>query len=68
MVNYVADYYDTLRSRLPAPDVQHGYLRKLIPGEAPFEAESYEDVKKDLEDVVMKGVSSIWDVDFMSSR
>lgn len=56
MVDYIVDYYETLRCRPPAPDVQHGYLRGLIPERAPITAETYEDVKKDLEDVVMKGV------------
>ncbi|KAK3792870.1 hypothetical protein RRG08_039804 [Elysia crispata] len=56
MVNYVADYFDTLRSRPVMPYVQHGFLKKLIPEKAPHKAESYEDVKKDLEDVVLKGV------------
>ena len=57
MVNYIADYYDTLRSWLVSPDVQHGFLRAPIPEKPPSKPESYEDVKKDLEDIVMKGVS-----------
>ncbi|RUS88216.1 hypothetical protein EGW08_004048, partial [Elysia chlorotica] len=56
MVNYIADYYDGLRSRPPIPDVQQGYMKDLIPDQAPVEAESYEDIKKDLEGVIMKGV------------
>ncbi|RUS71329.1 hypothetical protein EGW08_020914 [Elysia chlorotica] len=55
MVHYVADYYDTIRSRPVMPDVQHGFLKQLIPKEAPLQAQSYEDVKKDLEDV-LKGI------------
>ncbi|GFO46417.1 dopamine decarboxylase [Plakobranchus ocellatus] len=57
MVNYIADYMDTIRSRLPFPDVQPGFLREQIPDEAPFHGESWENVKNDLERVVMKGVS-----------
>ena len=66
MVNYVADYFDTLRSRPVMPYVQHGFLKKLIPEKAPHKAESYEDVKKDLEDVVLKGVSVLLDHFIMS--
>uniref|UniRef100_A0A9J7ZZ96 Aromatic-L-amino-acid decarboxylase n=1 Tax=Cyprinus carpio carpio TaxID=630221 RepID=A0A9J7ZZ96_CYPCA len=39
------------------PDVEPGYLRSLIPEEAPLEAESYEDVVKDIERVIMPGVT-----------
>ncbi|GFO46418.1 Aromatic-l-amino-acid decarboxylase [Plakobranchus ocellatus] len=57
MVQYIADYMETIRSRLPSPDVQPGYLQEQIPDEAPFHGETWEDVKNDLERVVMKGTN-----------
>ncbi|GFO01602.1 histidine decarboxylase, partial [Plakobranchus ocellatus] len=48
---------DTIRSRLPFPDVQPGFLRGQIPDEAPFHGEPWENVKNDLERVVMKGLN-----------
>lgn len=30
MVKYIAKYWETLRDRTPLPDVQPGYLQKLV--------------------------------------
>lgn len=57
MVDYVADYLENIEERPVYPDVEQGYLRPLIPTEAPLEPESYEDVLKDVERVIMPGVS-----------
>lgn len=57
MVDYVADYIENIEKRQVYPDVEPGYLRSLIPEEAPEEAESYEDVAKDIERVIMPGVT-----------
>uniref|UniRef100_A0AAQ5Z408 Aromatic-L-amino-acid decarboxylase n=1 Tax=Amphiprion ocellaris TaxID=80972 RepID=A0AAQ5Z408_AMPOC len=58
MVDYVADYLENIEKRLVYPDVEPGYLRSLIPTEAPLEPESYEDVIKDVERVIMPGAAS----------
>lgn len=58
MVDYVADYLENIEQRAVYPDVEPGYLRQLIPSEAPEEPESYEDVVKDVERVIMPGVSA----------
>ena len=39
------------------PTVQPGYLRELIPTEAPETSEKWEDIMKDLERVIMPGVT-----------
>lgn len=39
------------------PTVQPGYLRPLIPEEAPETPEKWQDVMKDIERVIMPGVS-----------
>ncbi|XP_042281043.1 aromatic-L-amino-acid decarboxylase isoform X4 [Thunnus maccoyii] len=57
MVDYVADYLENLEQRPVYPDVEPGYLRSLIPTEAPLEPETYEDIMKDVERVVMPGVT-----------
>lgn len=57
MVDYVADYLENLEQRPVYPDVEPGYLRSLIPTEAPLEPETYEDIMKDVERVIMPGVS-----------
>uniref|UniRef100_A0A3B3C6J4 Aromatic-L-amino-acid decarboxylase n=1 Tax=Oryzias melastigma TaxID=30732 RepID=A0A3B3C6J4_ORYME len=57
MVDYVADYLEKIEERPVYPDVEPGYLRSLIPTEAPVEPESYEDIMKDVERVVMPGIT-----------
>lgn len=57
MVDYVADYLENIEERPVYPDLEPGYLRCLIPSEAPLEPESYEDIIKDVERVIMPGVS-----------
>ena len=58
MVDYVADYLENIEQRPVYSDVEPGYLRSLIPTEAPKEPESYDDILKDVERVIMPGVSS----------
>ncbi|XP_020512615.1 aromatic-L-amino-acid decarboxylase isoform X1 [Labrus bergylta] len=57
MVDYIADYLENIEQRPVYPDVEPGYLRTLIPTEAPTEPESYEDIIKDVERVIMPGVT-----------
>ncbi|KAL6489109.1 hypothetical protein MHYP_G00028500 [Metynnis hypsauchen] len=57
MVDYVADYLENIEKRQVYPDVEPGYLRALIPEEAPEQPETYEDVVKDIERVVMPGIT-----------
>lgn len=57
MVDYVADYLENIEKRQVYPDVEPGYLRTLIPEDAPQEPETYEDVVKDIERVIMPGVT-----------
>lgn len=39
------------------PTVEPGYLRPLIPDEAPESPEDYDDILRDVERVIMPGVS-----------
>ncbi|XP_055711328.1 aromatic-L-amino-acid decarboxylase isoform X2 [Phlebotomus papatasi] len=57
MVDYIANYLENIRERRVLPTVQPGYLRPLIPGEAPQKPESWQDVMADVERVVMPGVT-----------
>lgn len=56
MVDYVADYLENIEQRPVYPDLEPGYLRSLIPTEAPLEPESYEEIMHDVERVIMPGV------------
>lgn len=57
MVDYIADYLDGIEGRPVYPDVEPGYLRALIPTTAPQEPETYEDIIRDIEKIIMPGVS-----------
>uniref|UniRef100_A0A8C4WLR9 Aromatic-L-amino-acid decarboxylase n=1 Tax=Gopherus evgoodei TaxID=1825980 RepID=A0A8C4WLR9_9SAUR len=57
MVDYIADYFEQLEERQVYPDVEPGYLRPLIPDSAPQEPEGFEDVLKDVERIIMPGVT-----------
>ena len=56
MVDYVADYLENVGERRTVSAVQPGYMKDLIPSEAPVEPEAWEDVFKDIERVIMPGV------------
>lgn len=65
MVDYICDYIDTIEKRPPLSQVSPGYLQKLIPKEAPKKPELWEDIKTDIERVIMPGVSSFWLIEFI---
>nr|XP_027809171.1 aromatic-L-amino-acid decarboxylase isoform X2 [Marmota flaviventris] len=58
MVDYVADYLEGIEGRPVYPNVEPGYLRPLIPTEAPQEPEAFEDVINDIEKIIMPGAAS----------
>ncbi|XP_066546994.1 aromatic-L-amino-acid decarboxylase [Amia ocellicauda] len=57
MVDYIADYMENIEKRDVYPNVEPGYLRSLIPDEAPEDPEAYEEIVKDIERVIMPGVT-----------
>ena len=57
MVDYIADYLETIRERRVFPDVKPGYMRDLISDSAPVEGEDWESIFKDVDRVIMPGVT-----------
>ncbi|XP_055357195.1 aromatic-L-amino-acid decarboxylase-like [Paramacrobiotus metropolitanus] len=57
MIDYVADYLENIRDRPVYPEIEQGYLRKLIPAAAPQQPESWNAVFQDIERVIMPGVT-----------
>ena len=57
MIDYIIDYHENIKERPVLPNVKPGYLRPLIPEEAPEEPEQWQDIMKDLEKVIMPGVT-----------
>uniref|UniRef100_A0A1I8HY23 Aromatic-L-amino-acid decarboxylase n=1 Tax=Macrostomum lignano TaxID=282301 RepID=A0A1I8HY23_9PLAT len=58
MVDLIVDYVNSFRDRPVVPNVQPGYLRPLIPPEAPQEGESFDKILADIEPVVLAGVTN----------
>ncbi|KAF4519287.1 hypothetical protein B566_EDAN002177 [Ephemera danica] len=57
MVDYICQYLDTLGSRRVTPDVQPGYLRKLLPNQAPQKPEAWENIMADVDNKIMPGIT-----------
>ena len=57
LIDYIADYIESLRTRPVLPDVKPGYINDVVPSEAPEDGEPWIDMFNDIEEVVMKGVS-----------
>ncbi|KAK7794687.1 hypothetical protein R5R35_008018 [Gryllus longicercus] len=57
MVDYICDYLDGLGSRRVTPNVEPGYLRRLLPGEAPQQPEEWDSIMRDVDDKIMPGVT-----------
>lgn len=58
MIDYVISYLENIRDRRVFPTVKPGFMRELIPADAPEKGEPWEDVFNDIERVIMPGVRS----------
>lgn len=56
MVDYIADYLETIKDRRVLPEVQPGYLRDMLPNKAPRTGEEWPAIMKDVERAIMPGV------------
>lgn len=57
MVEYMCEYMESLPERRVTPSVEPGYLRKLLPPEAPVKPESWDTIMADVNSKIMPGVS-----------
>ncbi|XP_068143672.1 aromatic-L-amino-acid decarboxylase isoform X1 [Drosophila tropicalis] len=57
MVEYICNYLESLSNRRVTPSVEPGYLRHLLPSEAPQEPENWDDIMNDVEEKIMPGVT-----------
>ncbi|KAK6010093.1 hypothetical protein OSTOST_24914 [Ostertagia ostertagi] len=58
-VDYIADYMKTIQKRRVVPAIEPGYLKNLIPSEAPSRGEPWEKVMDDFEKLIMPGGSAL---------
>ena len=57
MVDYIAQYMETVESRRVLPEKSPGYLRDLLPNAAPKQGEDWSSIMKDVEVAIMPGVT-----------
>lgn len=57
MIEYICDYLRDIERRRVTPSVEPGYLRGLLPSEAPNEPENWDDIMADVESKIMPGVT-----------
>ncbi|XP_044271990.1 tyrosine decarboxylase [Tribolium madens] len=57
MVDYICNYNENLHSRRVTPNIEPGYLRKLLPEEAPHNPEDWDAIMSDIESKIMPGVT-----------
>lgn len=56
MVDYIANYLETIDERRVLPEVQPGYLRDMLPNRAPTRPEDWSAIMSDVEHAIMPGV------------
>ncbi|OTF84103.1 aromatic-L-amino-acid decarboxylase-like protein, partial [Euroglyphus maynei] len=57
MVDYIADYMETIHKRRVTPNVEPGYLKDFLPESAPIHGESWDHIMDDFEKLIMPGVT-----------
>ncbi|CAF0733549.1 unnamed protein product [Rotaria sordida] len=57
MIDYIADYLLHISDRRVTPEVEPGYLRPLLPKNAPKKSEKWEDIMRDVERTIMPGIT-----------
>ncbi|KAI0019525.1 pyridoxal phosphate-dependent transferase [Xylariomycetidae sp. FL0641] len=56
-IDEIVKYYDTIEDRRVVPTVEPGWLRKLLPEEAPQDGEAWADIQKDIESTILPGIT-----------
>jgi aromatic-L-amino-acid decarboxylase len=57
MVDWIARYMEGVGDRPIVPDVEPGEIRSRLPDRAPEQPEAFADIMRDLDDVVMPGIT-----------
>ncbi|CAB0035660.1 unnamed protein product [Trichogramma brassicae] len=57
MTSFIVNYLENIRERRVLPTVEPGYMKPLLPEEAPQKAEDWQNIMNDLERVIMPGVT-----------
>lgn len=64
MVDYIADYIENIKERRVTPEIEPGYLKKIVPLVAPHEPQDWETIMKDVDEKIMPGITHWQHPDF----
>ncbi|KAK3338622.1 hypothetical protein B0T25DRAFT_543271 [Lasiosphaeria hispida] len=56
-IDEIISYYDNIGERNVVSTVEPGYLRKLLPSEAPADGEPWSDIQQDIEGKILPGIT-----------
>lgn len=57
MVDLIADYLENCENRNVISEVKPGYLKNLIPNDAPYKSDTWQDLINDIESKIMPGIT-----------
>ncbi|KAF7282204.1 hypothetical protein GWI33_003004 [Rhynchophorus ferrugineus] len=57
LIDYICKYMGGLETQRVTPQVEPGYLKALVPDEAPVEPEKWEDIMEDVDKKIMPGIT-----------
>ncbi|CAF3906258.1 unnamed protein product [Rotaria magnacalcarata] len=57
MIDYIADYLKHISERRVTPEVEPGYLRPMLPKNAPEKSETWDNIMADVERAIMPGIT-----------
>ena len=57
VVNWIAEYYEKIESLPVLSRVQPGQVRSSLPGEPPIDREAFEDILKDVGELILPGLT-----------
>jgi hypothetical protein len=60
MVDYICDYMNGLSSRRVTSNIEPGYLRQLLPPQAPQQPEDWDTIMADVDTKIMPGVNKLY--------
>ncbi|XP_015905624.2 tyrosine decarboxylase-like [Parasteatoda tepidariorum] len=57
IIEYISNYFDTVAKRPVVTTERPGFMKELVPLKAPEKADEWEDIMKDMDDVIIPGFS-----------
>lgn len=64
MIDFIADYMQNIRKYRVFPDVRPGYMRQLLPEQAPSQGEKWPIIMEDIKRLIIPGITH-WQSPYM---